>query len=84
MGTSTLSWRRSSRCESTTCVEVAITRDRVLLRDSAAQVLSLPPSAWRAFCGAVARGELRPAARASRRGLPLSRPGSARAGGPSA
>jgi Domain of unknown function (DUF397) len=33
-GAEGLAWRRSTRCDSGSCVEVAVTEDRVLLRDS--------------------------------------------------
>jgi hypothetical protein len=55
-----LTWRRSSYCNSTTCVEVAHDRDRVLVRDSKIQngpalEFSLPE--WRAFLRGVFDGE---------------------------
>jgi hypothetical protein len=57
----TSGWQRSSRCESSSCVEV--------LRDVDAQVrvrhsrhpdlaVRVAPAQWRAFCEAVKRGNL--------------------------
>jgi hypothetical protein len=34
MGPEGLAWRKSGRCDSSSCVEVAITGEHVLLRDS--------------------------------------------------
>lgn len=33
-GAEGLAWRRSTRCDSGTCIEVAVTDDRVMVRDS--------------------------------------------------
>ena len=55
-------WRRSSRCESHTCVEVAFTPGRVLARDSKVDngpVLEIGADAWRAFCAELKAGRLR-------------------------
>ncbi len=55
-------WRRSSRCDTMNCVEVAFVGgpDRVLMRNSRQPELSLTvdTQAWRAFCTAVAAGAL--------------------------
>jgi hypothetical protein len=55
-------WRRSSRCDTKDCVELAVgpQRDRVYLRNSRAAEVHLVVSAdaWRAFCAAIAAGEL--------------------------
>lgn len=54
-----LSWRRSRRCEAHACLEVAFTRDRVLVRDSqtpAVPALEFTEDAWRSFCDALKRG----------------------------
>lgn len=55
-------WRRSSRCDTSHCLEVAVgpRPDRVHLRNSRQpQVrLEISAAAWRAFCAAVAAGEL--------------------------
>jgi hypothetical protein len=55
-------WRRSRRCDTAHCVEIAFTRDgrRVYLRNSRDPEvhLELGAEAWRAFCAAVAGGEL--------------------------
>jgi hypothetical protein len=66
---SPLLWRRSRRCDTKDCVEVAVDprRDRVYLRNSRdPQVrLELSAEAWRTFCAAAAAGELdQPAAAA--------------------
>ena len=45
-------WRRSSRCESHNCVEVALIPGRVLIRNSYAPdagVVEVSRRAWRAF-----------------------------------
>ena len=54
-----MAWRRSSRCESHTCVEVATLADGALVRDSKdheAGVLTFDTPAWSAFLGMVRRG----------------------------
>jgi hypothetical protein len=55
-------WRRSSRCDTNHCLEVAVGPqwDRVYLRNSRdPQVhLAVSAAAWRAFCAAAAAGEL--------------------------
>lgn len=53
-------WRRSSRCESTTCVEVAHTPTHVLVRDSKAAggpTLWFEPGQWAEFTAGVKLGE---------------------------
>lgn len=50
-------WRKSTRCESSMCVEVAVLDDVVQMRDAAGTVLPLPPSAWTTFLAAVKAGE---------------------------
>lgn len=45
-------WRRSSRCDTQTCVEVRSDGERVFIRDSArpdGPVLSVSTAGWRAF-----------------------------------
>jgi hypothetical protein len=52
-------WRRSSRCESHNCVEVALVRGGVLVRDSGAPdgpVVEVDGAAWRAFCTGLRAG----------------------------
>jgi len=50
----TLVWHRSSRCESNSCVDVAVTHDSVLVRGTlGGPVLRFPPDAWRALCAAL-------------------------------
>lgn len=53
-------WRRSSRCGSTTCVEVAMVDDQYLVRDSKnpdAATLSFTREEWDAFVQGVTAGE---------------------------
>ncbi len=52
-------WRRSSRCETHTCVQVGLRTDLVLVRDGkdpAGAVLALSPRQWRSFCAAIRAG----------------------------
>jgi uncharacterized protein YaeQ len=55
-------WKRASDCETDCCVEVAFTDDdRVHVRssqDPEGAVLTFTVREWRAFCQAVAAGEL--------------------------
>jgi uncharacterized protein DUF397 len=55
-------WRKSSRCDTSACVEIAFSaeRDRVYLRNSAdpGVHLELSAGAWHAFRLAAAAGEL--------------------------
>ena len=51
-------FRKSSRCESFECVEVAAGGGQVLVRaDADGPVLRYPPAAWQAFCAAVKAGD---------------------------
>lgn len=55
-----LSWRRSGRCDSATCVEVAVTIGRVGVRDGkdpSGAVLWFTPEEWTAFMAGVRDGE---------------------------
>ncbi|GAA0437877.1 DUF397 domain-containing protein [Actinoplanes hulinensis] len=55
-------WRKSSRCGTSTCVEVAKVNDQYLIRDSKdpeAAPLSFDQSEWDAFVEGVAAGEFR-------------------------
>jgi hypothetical protein len=55
-------WRRSSRCGSTTCVEVAKVADQYLVRDSKnpeMPALSFTEAEWEAFTQGVEAGEFR-------------------------
>ena len=55
-------WRKSSRCGSGTCVEVAKVEDTYLVRDSKnpeAAALSFTPAEWDAFVEGVSAGEFR-------------------------
>jgi hypothetical protein len=53
-------WRRSSRCESATCVEVAVLTDRVLVRHSSHPhtVLEFSRPEWAAFLAGIGEFEL--------------------------
>jgi Domain of unknown function (DUF397) len=52
-------WRKSSRCDTSACVEIATAGDAVLMRNSttAHDVLSLPVDAWRSFVNGVKHGD---------------------------
>lgn len=53
-------WR--SACESGECVEVCFEGDEVLVRgsrDPDGPILTFTHAQWRAFCGAVSRGDLK-------------------------
>jgi hypothetical protein len=55
-----LRWRRSSRCASNTCVEIATVGDTYLVRDAKdpdGVVLSVDAAGWAAFLSAVKAGE---------------------------
>jgi hypothetical protein len=55
-----LVWRKSGRCDSSHCVEVARTRDRVGVRDAKdpnGAVLWFTPEEWTAFLDGVRNGE---------------------------
>jgi hypothetical protein len=55
-------WKKSSRCASNTCVEVAKHDDRYLIRDSKnphAIPLSFTAEEWSAFVAGVRAGEFR-------------------------
>jgi hypothetical protein len=54
-------WRRSSRCASTACIEVALGAAIVKVRDSehpAGARLEFPAAAWNAFLGGLRQGRL--------------------------
>jgi hypothetical protein len=54
------SWRRSSRCDTGSCVEVAMMDDGVAVRDSKqpdGPVLRFTKSEWTAFVAGVDNGE---------------------------
>jgi Domain of unknown function (DUF397) len=55
----TRAWRKSSRCDSATCAEVARTTDGVIVRSSMAKDIELPLTAdvWRHFLAGVKHGE---------------------------
>ncbi|GAA1586549.1 DUF397 domain-containing protein [Actinoplanes couchii] len=55
-------WRKSSRCGTSTCVEVAKVEDQYLIRDSKnpeVAALSFTKDEWDAFVQGVAAGEFR-------------------------
>jgi hypothetical protein len=55
-------WKKSSRCGSATCVEVAKFDDQYLIRDSKnpkATPLSFTTDEWNAFVAGVRAGEFR-------------------------
>ena len=57
-----LNWRKSGRCDSASCVEVAVTRGRVGVRDGKdpnGAVLWFTPEEWTAFMAGVRDGALR-------------------------
>ncbi|HYN95956.1 MAG TPA: DUF397 domain-containing protein [Pilimelia sp.] len=58
-GPSTLAWRKSRRCESSTCVEVAPVDRAVAMRDSTDPAVHLVFAAgdWHAFLDGVRAGE---------------------------
>jgi hypothetical protein len=55
-----LSWRKSSRCDSGTCIEVALTESGVRLRGSEdpGRALHFSRAEWAEFVAALKRGEL--------------------------
>jgi hypothetical protein len=55
-----VSWRRSSRCSNSQCVEVARIDQAFAIRDSkdlGGPVLTFPPAAWADFVSGVRAGE---------------------------
>ncbi|MEV4345986.1 DUF397 domain-containing protein [Actinoplanes sp. NPDC049596] len=57
--TQELSWRRATKCSGGTCVEVARSGDKVLVRDSKSPeaVQEYTSAEWSAFTAAVKSGE---------------------------
>ncbi|MCO8273363.1 DUF397 domain-containing protein [Actinoplanes sp. TRM 88003] len=57
--TAELEWRKTKRCTSGNCVEVALTGSHVLVRNSTSpdDVLSFTVEEWEAFVGGVKEGE---------------------------
>jgi hypothetical protein len=55
----THTWRKSTRCDTSACVEIATAGDAVLMRNStiAHDVLSLSVDAWRSFVAGVKHGD---------------------------
>jgi hypothetical protein len=57
---STVAWRRSTRCESNSCVEVGLLSTEVAMRDSKdanGAVLLFTAAEWTAFLEGARRGE---------------------------
>jgi hypothetical protein len=57
---STMTWVKSRRCESSSCVEVAFVDDEILVRSSAqsdSPVLRFTADEWVAFVGGVRDGD---------------------------
>ena len=55
-----LDWRKSTRCESSGCVEVAFIENAVAVRDSKVDdspMLSFSVDSWRAFLDGLRSGE---------------------------
>ena len=55
-----LAWQRSSRCANSGCVEIAITEEGIMIRDSKdpkSPVLSYDREEWRAFTEGIKAGE---------------------------
>lgn len=54
-----MTWQRSSFCESSACIEVAVCNGHVLVRSSydAGRQLVLSPAEWRAFLAGARNGE---------------------------
>jgi hypothetical protein len=52
-------WRKSSRCDTSACVEIATAGDAVLMRNStiALDVLRLEVENWRSFVAGVKGGD---------------------------
>lgn len=59
LGTGPSMWRKSTRCESHACVEVARSNDQAAIRNSDLpdEHLSFDGRAWGAFIAGVRRGE---------------------------
>ena len=58
-----LGWRKSTRCDSASCVEVAIGSERVAVRDSKDRngpTLMFSPAEWSAFVAGVRAGDFDP------------------------
>ena len=62
MNSNSLQWRKSSRCSSNACVEVAKVDEEYLVRDSKnpdSAPLAFTADEWLAFVGGVKRDEFR-------------------------
>ena len=59
---STVTWVRSSRCESGNCVEVALIDDEIAVRNSTrpdGPMVTFSKAEWTAFLGGIEAGEFR-------------------------
>jgi hypothetical protein len=57
---STVTWIRSGRCDTGSCVEVAFVGDEIAVRNSTepdGRVVTFTRNEWQAFLGGVADGE---------------------------
>jgi hypothetical protein len=55
-------WRKSTRCDSGSCVEVAVTDDGVAVRDSKAAdgpILVFAPRSWTSFLAGIRADDFR-------------------------
>jgi hypothetical protein len=50
-------WRKSTKCDSGTCVELALINDDVHVRDAEATVVKVSRTAWSEFVEGVKLGE---------------------------
>lgn len=55
-------WHKSSRCESSACVEVALLEDGVAVRSTEhpESVMTVGPKVWTEFIAAIRNGDIRP------------------------
>lgn len=59
-------WVKSSRCDSSQCVEVAAVADEVMIRDSkqpSGSILRISRSDWEAFAAGIIHGDFQFASR---------------------
>lgn len=60
METQSVDWKRSTRCESSACVEVAVIKDGVMVRDSKhpeGPVLGFSRTEWLSFVHSLRLGD---------------------------
>lgn len=53
-----MNWRRSTRCGTSACVELALGSTAVHIRDASGDVVSVPHGAWRSFIALIKEGGL--------------------------